>query len=104
MNSEEFIYLWKFSVLAGKQNEFEKLYGADGEWVELFKKHPGYISTQLLKSTESEFTYVTIDRWKSKEDMEDFKLKFKNEFEALDKKGELLTDNEKFIGDFIIVG
>ncbi len=103
MNTTQYIYIWEFTIHSGKQHEFEKLYGVDGDWVKLFKKHPGYISTQLLKSTVSELTYVTIDRWKSKEDLDEFKLKFKNEFQALDKKGELFTEDEKYIGDFILV-
>lgn len=103
MSTIEYVYLWEFTVNPQKKVKFEKLYGSEGEWEKHFKKHQGYISTQLLKSTEEADTYITIDRWKSKEDLEDFKSKYKSEFDVLEEKGEKLTFTEKHIGDFALV-
>lgn len=100
MKTLEYVYKWEFKVHPGKQHEFEKLYGPEGDWEKLFKKHPGYISTQLLKSTEQENTFITIDYWKSKEDLDEFKSTFKNEFEILEKEGEKLTISEKQVGNY----
>ena len=45
--------------------EFERAYGAEGEWAQFFKQGPGYIGTELLRDVENPGRYFVIDRWES---------------------------------------
>jgi heme-degrading monooxygenase HmoA len=48
-------------------DEFERVYGPDGDWVAFFRPDRGYIGTELLRDLEQPERYVVIDRWESRE-------------------------------------
>jgi heme-degrading monooxygenase HmoA len=45
--------------------EFERVYGADGQWAAFFRQGQGYIGTELLRDVEEPDRYLVIDRWES---------------------------------------
>ncbi len=47
--------------------EFERVYGPDGEWAQFFRRGRGYIGTELLRDVEEPDRYLVIDRWESAE-------------------------------------
>ena len=83
---------WRFRVRPGAERAFERIYGEDGDWVQLFRKAPGYLGSTLKILGQG--VYVTVDRWKGAADFEDFKAKFSTEYEALDRQGASLTLEE----------
>ena len=93
-NFKMHITIWEFLVKKGSEAEFEKAYSKDGVWAQLFKKYKGYIETNLLKDKDRKNTYITIDKWKSKSDFENFKKKSAEEYQIIDKKCENLTEKE----------
>lgn len=94
------VIAWAFEVKRGCGREFEKVYGPRGEWARLFRKHPGYRGTELLRDSNHAGRYVTIDRWVSWEAYDRFRTKARSEFEALDARGEALTRSERLLGRF----
>jgi heme-degrading monooxygenase HmoA len=54
-----------FSYEVRETAEFERVYGADGEWAQFFRQGTGYIGTELLRDVESPGRYLVIDRWES---------------------------------------
>ena len=56
-----------FSYEVHDAAEFERVYGADGEWAEFFRQGRGYIGTELLRDVEAPGRYLVIDRWESAE-------------------------------------
>jgi heme-degrading monooxygenase HmoA len=63
-----FVRTWRFRPAAGQQREFERAYGPDGDWAQLFRLGDGYLGTELVKATPDGDAYLTIDRWRSKAD------------------------------------
>ena len=92
--------MWRYRVRTDHITEFEKAYGPDGPWVELFQRHPGYVRTELLRDIEQPGWYLTIDSWRSKEECDAFRHQFRSEFEALDAECERLTEEEISLGEF----
>jgi heme-degrading monooxygenase HmoA len=45
--------------------EFERVYGAEGEWAQFFRQGDGYIGTELLRDLDEPERYLVIDRWSS---------------------------------------
>ena len=45
--------------------QFERVYGPEGEWAEFFRQGQGYIGTELLHDVEEPDRYLVIDRWES---------------------------------------
>jgi heme-degrading monooxygenase HmoA len=54
-----------FSYEARDPEEFERVYGPDGEWARFFRKGRGFIGTELLRDLENPGRYLVIDRWES---------------------------------------
>ena len=104
-NSVEWGYLiiWEFQVRPEMAKRFEKIYGAHGEWARLFLRDEAYIGTELIHHFNASRSYVTLDFWTSEKAYDDFRNRHLAEYEALDKKCETLTENEREIGKFVRV-
>lgn len=97
---EPFVYVWSFEVREGSEAEFEAAYGPKGEWVQLFRRAPGYLFTELLRDQATRRRYVTIDRWNSRAAYDEFRDNYSIEFEELDARCAALTVSETAIGNF----
>jgi len=95
-----FVYIWEYLVKEEHQTEFENIYGPEGEWVQLFRKAEGYITTDLHQDISNTNRFITVDFWNTKKDRDSFRKKYSKEFELLDEHCELFTNQEKLIGDF----
>jgi hypothetical protein len=47
--SRLFTVVWEFRVPARQRRAFEKTYGPEGAWVQLFRTGEGYVRTELLR-------------------------------------------------------
>jgi heme-degrading monooxygenase HmoA len=95
-----YVYIWSFEVNPLSEPEFERTYGREGAWVQLFRHAPGYLETDLLRDLETPGRYLTIDRWESRQAFERFHQRFRSEFERLDRLCESLTRREVLVGHF----
>ncbi len=100
----EYVYMWSFQVKPGCEPLFERIYGADGAWVQLFRKANGYVKTELIKQKAVANRYVTIDYWQDEASHQHFRSQYAQEFSELDARCEDLTESEEHLGDFINVG
>ena len=96
-----YVYVWRFEIKAGHEVWFERIYGANGDWVRLFRLAEGYLSTELFKDLNRPGHYWTIDKWVSESSYETFRKAFISEFNQLDQSCEQLTENEFFLGRFV---
>jgi heme-degrading monooxygenase HmoA len=92
--------LWEYEVRPGQTAAFETLYGADGEWAQLFREADGYVETVLFRDTNDPARYLTIDRWRSRAAFEAFAQASGSAYAALDRRGDELTVSERRIGAF----
>ena len=56
-----------FSYDARDPDEFERVYGAEGDWAAFFRGGAGYVGTELLRDVEIPGRYLVLDRWESRE-------------------------------------
>src|SRR3990172_7069506 len=96
------VVIWEYAVKADRVAEFEGIYATQGAWAQLFKKHPGYLGTELLRDVNHPQRYVTIDRWASSEAYNSFQVKWQDEYKELDARCENLTDRESLLGTLSI--
>lgn len=102
--ASQFVIVWEFHVQARKRGAFEKAYSPSGVWGAFFRTGKGYIRTELIRDREHPLRYLTLDVWDSRESYERFKKENRAEYQAIDKKCELLTASEKRVGEFLTVG
>jgi len=93
--------IWKYKVKGGSEQRFEKEYGAEGTWNELFRLSQYYIGSYLYKSEEELDVYLLIDSWTDKKSYEDFKRAFADIYIKLSKRFSDLYESEVRIGAFI---
>jgi heme-degrading monooxygenase HmoA len=93
-------YLWEFIVEPERVEEFQRHYGPQGSWVELFRQAPGYIQTLLLQDSTDRRRFITIDRWENAEAYHAFRSAFAGQYADLDKRFERLTTRETSLGSF----
>jgi heme-degrading monooxygenase HmoA len=92
--------VWEFRVQEGREQEFELLYNSEGLWAILFRSSPAYHGTKLLRDTDGTRRYLTIDRWHTMLDFQQFKQMFQSEYKAIDEKCEEFTESERLVGIF----
>jgi heme-degrading monooxygenase HmoA len=100
MNAVSATIIWEFLVPEHCRPEFERTYGPNGAWAQLFRQSPDYLGTELIRDLNRPGRYLTLDRWTSREALHRFKQSHQTAYAALDKQCESLTGKEMFVGDF----
>ena len=95
-----FVVAWLYRPRPEALAEFERTYGPDGKWAELFARGEGYLGSELYGDGE---TYFLLDRWRSKADFDGFSRAFGDEYEALSAETERLYREETELGAFVAV-
>lgn len=98
-----FIRLWQFRTSPEQAARFRTVYGPGGPWASLFGNEPGFLGTELLESATDPTTFLTLDRWASREAWEAFRARWSEEYGALDRECEDLTISELEIGSFQVL-
>jgi heme-degrading monooxygenase HmoA len=96
--------VWEFRVPLERVPDFEAAYGPDGGWARLFSRAVGFIGVELLRCTQQEGRYLTIDRWESRAVFEAFHAQFAAEYKELDASFESLASAETRVGAFVRAG
>ena len=95
------VLVWRYEVKQEARAAFEATYGPDGAWARLFARGEGYCGTELLRAGDG--TYLTLDRWRSKEDFDAFLAGHAADYEALDRSTEGWTASEQKLGDYEVL-
>jgi heme-degrading monooxygenase HmoA len=82
-----FLALWEYEVKPGCEERFEKVYGPEGDWAQLFRRDPHYIQTRLVREGLRGRVYLTMDFWETREAYEEFIGAHRGEYEAMDEIG-----------------
>src|SRR5690349_14779676 len=95
-----FVAVWEFHIRTDKRRAFERAYGPNGDWAQLFRRAEGYIRTELFRDPGQPGRYVTLDFWTSRLAFQKFKHQHMAAYKVLDKRCESLTAHERRIGEF----
>jgi heme-degrading monooxygenase HmoA len=101
---QKYVAVWEFLVKPGSEKTFEQVYGPEGDWVRLFRRAEGHLSTQLYRDAKTARRYLTVDCWVSVAAYEAFRRQFAEEHKLLDAACEALTEKETPLGSFQLVG
>jgi hypothetical protein len=55
--------MWQFDVKAGRETEFEQLYGADGAWTAMNRHTRSYLGSSFLNDQNRASRYILIEYW-----------------------------------------
>jgi heme-degrading monooxygenase HmoA len=92
--------VWQLDAKPNAIAEFERAYGPRGEWAELFARADGFVAVELQRDTVVAGRYLVVDRWQSAADADAFFVRWRREYDALDRRCEALTVHEQPLGRF----
>ncbi|HZR27347.1 MAG TPA: antibiotic biosynthesis monooxygenase family protein [Terriglobales bacterium] len=92
--------LWQFRAKPEKVEQFERDYGPEGIWAQLFRRSPHYERTVLLRDPAQPAGYIVIDIWQDEASYQAFKKEFHEEYQRIDRECEALTLEETPLGIF----
>lgn len=55
--------IFQFEIKPGREAEFERLHGADGEWTALSRQSRSFIGSSFLREFASPPRYVLVEYW-----------------------------------------
>ena len=95
-----YLIIWEFCPKVGAERRFEEIYGSHGAWARFFQQDQGFIRTELIRDCSHSRRYLTLDFWVSREVSERFRARHTEEYQALDRQCEALTEQERELGRF----
>jgi heme-degrading monooxygenase HmoA len=96
--------VWEFIVKESAVRKFMRAYGPGGAWDRLFRGHPGFLGTALLRDAENPRRFLTIDSWETGAQRSHMMSHTREEYVNLDELLDDLTEDQDEIGTFSIVG
>jgi len=55
--------VWQFDVRAGREADFERFYGADGDWTTVNRHSRSYLGSSFLRDQTLSSRYLLIEYW-----------------------------------------
>jgi len=98
------VRVWRYEVLAGREAEFERVYGSAGDWAKLFARSPGFRGTRFYRDVETPGAYLTVDRFDGPEAWTGFLEEHRAAYEDLDRRCSLLTASENEVAAVDVPG
>ncbi len=95
-----YVRIWEFRARPGLEEEFERIYGPEGDWARLFKKSRSFLRTELNCDIDTKGRYVTVDYFVSQPAFDEFLKEFREEYDALDRRCERVRASEQPVGSF----
>jgi heme-degrading monooxygenase HmoA len=85
------IRVWEYDVPEAAAADFERIYGTNGAWAQLFSSSDGFEGTELFASVSNSGRYLTVDRFRDETSWRRFQDEQREAYLALDAESEGLT-------------
>ena len=92
--------VWQFDVKAGRNDEFEGFYGADGPWTALSRRSRSFLGSSFLRDLAIGNRYLVIEYWSEMVVYEKHHADFSDELRALEARRTELCVNITPMGVF----
>lgn len=92
-----FSVIWTYTVPEQHRDVFKEHYCENGSWAKLFQTGEGYLHTEFYQDADHPQRFLTIDRWRNRQDYDRFFEQHREPYLALDKQCEELTETEDLV-------
>jgi hypothetical protein len=92
--------VWQFEVKAGRDADFERFYGADGEWSVVSRRSRTFLGSSFLKEFSSERRYLLIEYWSEMLPYERHRSDLSDEIDRLERSREEMLVSATPLGVF----
>ena len=92
--------VWQFTVREDKTEEFERFYGADGDWTKLSRRSRSFIGSSFLKDLAIPTRYLLVEYWSEMLVYEKHTADFDAQIKALEERRREFTASVESLGLF----
>ena len=92
--------VWNFETLPDQGDEFERFYGADGEWTKLSRRSRSFLGSSFLKDIARPERYVLVEYWSEMLVYEKHLADFDDELHRLEEQRQRFVERMEAIGVF----
>lgn len=92
--------MWQFEVKEGREDEFEALYGADGDWTTLNRPTRSYLGSSFLRDQARPSRYVVIEYWSEMLVYEQHRAYRSDVADSIEQRQQELIDSVEPLGVF----
>ncbi|MCA1563676.1 MAG: antibiotic biosynthesis monooxygenase [Acidobacteria bacterium] len=90
--------VWQIEVRPDKSAEFERFYGADGDWTKLSRRSRSFLGSSFLRDIVAETRYLIVEYWSEMLVYERHLADFGDETKSLE------TERAKFVASVAPLG
>ena len=92
--------MWQFEVKNGREDEFEQLYGADGEWTSMNRLSRSYLGSSFLRDQSRTSRYLVIEYWSEMLVYEQHRAFKSDAVTSFEERSRTLVDSVEPLGIF----
>ena len=92
--------VWQFDVKPGQREEFERFYGADGEWTSLSRHSRSFLGSSFLRDLTATERYLVVEYWSEMVVYEKHLENFRDDAERLEQRRDELVARWEHLGVF----
>ena len=93
-------FVWQFQVKPESRDDFERLYGADGEWTAIARKSRSYLGSAFLRDMAQADRYLLTEYWSEMVVYERHQEDFCDEIASLNRHRDTLLESVQPLGVF----
>lgn len=92
--------VWQFETVPDRGEDFERFYGADGEWTKLSRRSRSFLGSSFLKDLAVPSRYLLVEYWSEMVVYERHLADFDDEMKALEERRERFLLRSEPLGVF----
>ena len=92
--------VWQLMVHEQRDTEFERFYGADGEWTKLSRKSRSFLGSSFLRDLGMPTRYLLVEYWSEMLVYEKHTADFDAQIKALEERRQEFTASVESLGLF----
>ena len=85
--------VWQFEVIPDRSEDFERFYGADGEWTKLSLRSRSFLGSSFLRDQVHDAQYLLIEYWSEMLVYEKHLANFDDVVKSLEEKRDQLCES-----------
>lgn len=92
--------VWQFTIKENKGEEFERFYGADGEWTRISRRSRSFLGSSFLRDLAVPSRYLLVEYWSEMLVYEKHVTDFTREMKMLEERRDAFTHTVESLGVF----
>jgi hypothetical protein len=92
--------VWQFEILPDQGEQFERFYGADGEWTAVSRRSRSFLGSSFLKDLAHPERYLLVEYWSEMLVYERHLVDFGNDVRELEEQRQRFVVRMEALGVF----